>query len=123
MYFCFVAEPFTDYKIIIKAFTTKFEGEPSDPVFQRTDISGPSQPIIMNLTCHSEDSIVLKWKRPFEYYQTIDSYVVNYRIAGRERFREIELNASADVLETSVSPKMSCFILNLENDDPIHLCN
>ncbi|KAL5284293.1 PTPRZ1.2 family protein [Megaselia abdita] len=96
-------KPFTDYKIIIKAFTTKFEGEPSDPVFQRTDISGPSQPIIMNLTCHSEDSIVLKWKRPYEYYQSIDSYVVNYRIAGRERFREIEMNASADVLEQAIT--------------------
>lgn len=103
VFFCFVAEPFTDYKIIIKAFTTKYEGEPSDPVFQRTDISGPSQPIIVNLTCHSEDSIALRWRRPLEYYQTIDSYVVNYRMVGRERFREIELNASADVLETSVS--------------------
>lgn len=99
----FVTEPFTDYKIIIKAFTTKFEGEPSEPMYQRTDISGPSPPIIVNLTCNSEDSIALKWKRPLEFYQTIDSYVVNYRVAGRERFREIELNASADVLETSVS--------------------
>lgn len=63
----------------------------------------------MNLTCHSEDSIILKWKRPIEYYQTIDSYVVNYRIAGRERFREIELNASADVLETSVSVIVSIY--------------
>ena len=57
----------------------------------------------MNLTCNSDDSIALKWKRPYEYYQTIDSYVVSYRIAGRERFRDIELNATADVLETSVS--------------------
>lgn len=108
--FCFIAEPFTDYKIIIKAFTTKFEGEPSDPVFQRTDISGASQPIITNLTCNSDDSIALKWKRPLEYYQTIDSYVVNYRVAGRERFREVALNASADVLETSVSENFCCFI-------------
>lgn len=97
------AEPFTDYRVIVKAFTTKNEGEPSDQIAQRTDVGGPSAPAIVNLTCHSQDSITIRWKRPYEFYNTIDFYVIKTRLAGQDTHRDIRINASAKELETAVS--------------------
>lgn len=99
----FRTEPFTDYRVIVKAFTTKNEGEPSDQIAQRTDVGGPSAPAIVNLTCHSQDSITIRWKRPYEFYNTIDFYVIKTRLAGQDTHRDIRINASAKELETAVS--------------------
>ncbi|EDV90763.1 GH14309 [Drosophila grimshawi] len=95
-------KPFTDYRVIVKAFTTKNEGEPSDQIAQRTDVGGASNPTILNLTCHSQESITIRWKRPHEYYNTIDFYVVKTRLAGQDTHRDIRINASAKELETAM---------------------
>lgn len=86
----------------MKAFTWKNEGEASDAVTQRTDISGPSAPIVSNLTCHNLDALYLRWKRPSEYYNTIDYYIVSFRSVAQHEFSEIKINASARHLETAV---------------------
>lgn len=97
-------EPYADYKISVKAFTWKNEGEASDAVTQRTDISGPSAPIVVNLTCHNLDALYLRWKRPLEYYNSIDFYIVSFRVLEQHEFQEIKINASASThLETAVS--------------------
>lgn len=95
-------EPYTEYHIQVKAFTWKNDGEPSDVVIQKTDISGPSAPIIVNLTCNSQDALYLRWKRPLEYYNSIDFYIISYRIFAQNEFQEIQFNASAAHLETAV---------------------
>lgn len=87
----------------MKAFTWKNEGEASDAVIQRTDISGPSPPIIVNLTCHNQDALYLRWKRPLEYYNSIDFYIISYRVVGSNDFQEIKFNTSATHLETAVN--------------------
>lgn len=97
------AEPYSEYKITVKAFTWKNEGDASDAVTQRTDISGPSAPIVSNLTCHNLDALYLRWKRPAEYYNTIDYYIVSFRSVAQHEFQEIKINASARHLETAVS--------------------
>lgn len=102
-YFVTHLEPYSEYKITVKAFTWKNEGEASDAVTQRTDISGPSAPIISNLTCHNLDALYLRWKRPAEYYNTIDYYIVCFRpVTSQHEFKEIKINASARHLETAV---------------------
>ena len=35
-----------EYKLWLKAFTWKHEGEPSDPIIVQTDVRGPSAPRI-----------------------------------------------------------------------------
>lgn len=95
-------EPYSEYKITVKAFTWKNEGDASDAVTQRTDISGPSAPIVSNLTCHNLDALYLRWKRP-QYYNTIDYYIVSFRLVAQHEFQEIKINASARHLETAVS--------------------
>lgn len=96
-------EPYTEYKIIVIAFTLKYDGEPSDPVIQRTDISGPTEPRIINLTCHSQDAIYLQWRRPTSFYNSIDYYVINYRENSYNSWQQIQLNTSAAFAETAVS--------------------
>ncbi|XP_030370999.1 tyrosine-protein phosphatase 99A isoform X2 [Scaptodrosophila lebanonensis] len=95
-------KPFTDYRVIVKAFTTKNEGEPSDQIAQRTDVAGPSAPLIVNLTCHSQESITIRWKRPHEFYKSIDFYIIKTRLAGQDNHRDIRINASAKELETAM---------------------
>lgn len=86
----------------MKAFTWKNEGDASEAVTQKTDISGPSPPIVVNLTCHNQDALYLRWKRPLEYYNSIDFYIISYRIVSQHDFQEIKFNASATHLETAV---------------------
>lgn len=96
-------EPYTEYKIFIRAFTYRFDGEASDNVIQMTDISGPSPPQVVNLTCHSQDALYVRWKRPFEYFNTIDFYQIIFKNLENNEQQEITLNASAQHLETAVS--------------------
>lgn len=103
IYLCLKTGPYTDYRVIVKAFTTKNEGEPSDQIAQRTDVGGPSAPAIVNLTCHSQESITIRWRRPYEFYNTIDFYIIKTRLAGQDTHRDIRINASAKELETAVS--------------------
>lgn len=100
-------EPYTEYRIIVIAFTLKYDGEPSDSVLQRTDIAGPSAPQIINLTCHSQDALYLQWKRPTSFYNSIDFYVINYKESSYSNYQQIQLNTSAAFAETAVGMKIS----------------
>ena len=99
--------PYSEYKISVKAFTWKNEGDACDAISQRTDISGPSPPIVVNLTCHVQDALYLRWKRPLEYYNSIDFYIISFRSVAQKEFQEIQFNASAAHLETAVSEWLS----------------
>ena len=68
-----------EYKLWLKAFTWKHEGEPSEPIIVQTDVRGPSAPRIANLTCHNADTLFLQWHRPSIYNKSIDLYYIYYR--------------------------------------------
>lgn len=104
------AGPYTEYRIIVIAFTLKYDGEPSDPVIQRTDIAGPSAPQIINLTCHSQDALYLQWKRPTTFYNSIDLYVINYKESTYNTYQSIQLNTTAAHSESAVSVTLSKLI-------------
>lgn len=67
----FLSEPYTEYKIFVKAFTRKNDGNPSDTVVNKTDISGPSEPRILNLTCQTQDTIFVQWERPAQILHSL----------------------------------------------------
>lgn len=96
-------EPYSEYKVSVKAFTFRFEGEVSDPIYQRTDVTAPSAPIVVNLTCHTQDDIYLKFRRPRTYYNSIDFYIISYRPQGANDFSKINLNSTIEHLEFSVN--------------------
>ncbi|XP_058130396.1 protein sidekick-2-like [Anopheles ziemanni] len=94
-------KPFTDYRIIVTAFTLKYDGEPSE-VSLRTDVGGPSPPRVQNLTCHSLDTLFFSWRIPRVYHASIDFYIVNYRNLEYDDSHEIRISANASIVETSM---------------------
>ncbi|KAJ0171132.1 hypothetical protein K1T71_013331 [Dendrolimus kikuchii] len=84
--------PFTPYKIWVRAFYNfplenvsssdllQRLGPKSDPLYVLTDVSPPSAPIIVNLTCdRPKRTLHLQWRQPLEYNNSIDQYVVTLR--------------------------------------------
>lgn len=95
--------PFTDYKIWVKAFSdSNKEGDPSDPISQRTDVSGPGPPRITNITCIQFNSLFIQWERPSVFYNTIDVYFIQYRIEDSFQFQYKEFSASHDLLQSAL---------------------
>ena len=81
-------EPFTDYEVLVKAFSGNIEGEFTQPLIVNTDNQGPSEPIISNITCYSQDTLYLEWLRPARVYGSIDYYYIFYRPQNQEGFTE-----------------------------------
>ncbi|XP_046407157.1 tyrosine-protein phosphatase 99A [Ischnura elegans] len=95
-------KPYTEYKIWLNAFTRVHDGVNSDPIIQRTDISGPSSPNILNLTCQAEDALFLQWQRPLEFNNSIDYYYVGYRDEKAYIYEEIVISVTPDRMEESI---------------------
>lgn len=75
-----------------------------DPLIQRTDVSGPSSPSIVNLTCSTTNSVYLRWRRPLTFYNTIDLYIITFRDLSTNEFKTIKIdNSSASHTEIAVS--------------------
>lgn len=102
-------EPYIVYDIWVKAYTLKYEGEPSGHIIRRTDIAGPSEPQILNLTCHSHDSVYIQWARPSVFWGSVDYYYINYRTETSKYFEEIELTAEKNHLESAVRDNSNKF--------------
>ncbi|XP_035894669.1 tyrosine-protein phosphatase 99A isoform X1 [Anopheles stephensi] len=94
-------KPFSEYRILVTAFTKKHDGKPSE-VTQRTDVSGPSAPKVVNLTCHSHNALYYGWRIPQTFYNTIDLYIISYRNIAYHEFREIRITVNASIMETSL---------------------
>uniref|UniRef100_A0A182N755 Putative receptor-type tyrosine-protein phosphatase mosPTP-1 n=1 Tax=Anopheles dirus TaxID=7168 RepID=A0A182N755_9DIPT len=94
-------KPFTEYRILVTAFTKKHDGKPSE-VTQRTDVSGPSAPKVVNLTCHSHNALYYGWRIPQMYYNTLDVYIISYRNIAYHEFLEIRITVNASIMETSL---------------------
>jgi receptor-type tyrosine-protein phosphatase gamma len=99
-------KPYTEYKIWVKAYTRNHEGEPSDPIYNSTDISGPSAPRILNLTCQTQDNIFFQWARPNHFYFSIDYYYIYIKLNNRI-WKNFTIETSKEHLETSVSVKVT----------------
>jgi hypothetical protein len=76
------SEPYTEYKIWVRAYTLKNEGKPSQPTIVRTDVVAPGPPVVVNLTCQNGHTMFLKWLRPTDFVRTVDVYHVLYRASG-----------------------------------------
>lgn len=92
-------EPYMEYKLWLKAFTWKHEGEPSEPIVVQTDVRGPSAPRIANLTCHNADTLFLQWHRPSIYNKSIDLYYIYYRREDAWDFEELAVATTTDRLD------------------------
>lgn len=85
----------------MEAYTNNKGSEFSNKVVNKTDIYGPSSPIILNLTCQSGDKLFVHWERPKNFVKSIDFYYI-YIIS--EQYRDsLRLSTSAEHLETTFS--------------------
>lgn len=111
---CLFIEPFIEYKIVVVAITTRHDGNASIPILQKTDVAAPSTPIISNLACQKNGTILLRWKRPVSF-NTIDYYIASYKNIKWDRYRQFQINASTAHMETeveSLSREIACFYSN-----------
>lgn len=91
--------PYTWYKVFIQAYSRKFLGEPSQMVKFRTDVSAPSQPHSLNVSClPMADGILIKWLRPEKFYNQIDFYYVEYKSDSSQQTEQTVLTAKKDKL-------------------------
>lgn len=73
--------PFTWYKASVQAYSRRHLGDQSAQVKFRTDVAAPSTPEVLNVTCLGQDSIQVQFQRPDRFYNQIESYHVQYRLA------------------------------------------
>ena len=100
----FFAGPYSDYKIWIKAFTTKNEGKSSEPIVVMTDVRAPGQPLVVNLTCQNGNTLFLKWIRPTKFFRTVDVYNVHYRMEDQNKW-EIQV---VETVNNTINHMVSC---------------
>lgn len=103
-------QPFTWYRVHVQAYSRKFLGELSQPVKLRTDVSSPAPPQQVNVTCYSQDSILIQWLRPDKFYGQIDFYYVQYKPDSAWQLEETSLAAKKD------KPVSELLIRNLTAD-------
>ncbi|KAK0083318.1 hypothetical protein PV326_006773, partial [Microctonus aethiopoides] len=96
-------KPMTEYKIWVKAYTWKNEGEPSGHIIQKTDVAGPSAPVILNLTCQAHDAIYIYWARPETFWNSIDYYYIKYRNDILNGYEDIEIPTSKEHLNSGIT--------------------
>lgn len=94
--------PYTWYRAYIQAFSRKFLGEPSQVIKFRTDVSGPSPPLYVNVTCYGQDSILIQWQRPEKFYNQLDYYYVLYKSDSESQYEETTLVAKKDKLTNEI---------------------
>ena len=98
MYFISILDPWTEYKIWVKAFTLHNTGEPSDPVVVRTSAHGPGPPFIHNLSCiEPGTSLSVTWKPPDRIYGGISYYYLYYRSEDDPAFTQILVNKTTEL--------------------------
>ncbi|XP_030828388.1 tyrosine-protein phosphatase 99A isoform X1 [Strongylocentrotus purpuratus] len=98
-------EVFTDYIIKVSASTNAGEGPNSTALFEKTDVTAPSEPHNITITVIGPGTARISWMEPFIFYNSIDSYTVSYR----------DINVSTPMLAAEIT-NTSRLLRNLQDD-------
>ncbi|XP_029011414.1 neural cell adhesion molecule L1.2 isoform X2 [Betta splendens] len=72
-------KPYSHYTVTIKAFNSKGEGPPADPVTFNTDEGVPGPPMNLILDSPSETEMILRWTPPAEPNGVLVGYLLQYQ--------------------------------------------
>ncbi|XP_035684441.1 tenascin-X-like [Branchiostoma floridae] len=75
-------EPFTEYTIILSAFTLVGGGDRSEPVIVRTPAAAPTRPLSVTADGQGPDSVEVTWQSPAENNGNLLGYYVYYQVVG-----------------------------------------
>lgn len=92
----------------MKAFSTKHEGNLSAPTVGRTDIMGPSPPILRNVSCEYNNSIMVEFNRPERYPDSLDMYYIDV-FEGGVPFDQVQLDTAKQFLLYTVRNALSLY--------------
>ncbi|KAL4226612.1 Protein tyrosine phosphatase [Mactra antiquata] len=75
-------EPYTKYKLQVRAETGGGYSEYSDEFYAFTDVGPPGSPLLLNVTVVSPTSVYVQWLPPKKYYKRIDQYFIQVTSYG-----------------------------------------
>ncbi|XP_078605593.1 usherin-like isoform X2 [Branchiostoma floridae x Branchiostoma japonicum] len=75
-------EPFTEYTIILSAFTLVGGGDRSEPVIVRTPAAAPTRPLSVTADGQAPDSVEVTWQSPAENNGNLLGYYIYYQVVG-----------------------------------------
>ncbi|KAL5015064.1 hypothetical protein ScPMuIL_009334 [Solemya velum] len=84
-------KPYTQYEIRVAASTNGGKGEFSDVFPALTDITGPSPPVIQNVTELSPTSVYVSWLPPEIIHRQLDSYIIQYFDVNKRGYPQKQL--------------------------------
>ena len=89
--------PYTRYTVWLHAKTGKHEGDRSETLSFRTDVGGPSEPLLTNVTCRADTSILVRWRRPRQLRGSIDFYYVMFRGEYDSDLEQVQIETAVSV--------------------------
>ncbi|XP_021367515.1 tyrosine-protein phosphatase 99A-like isoform X2 [Mizuhopecten yessoensis] len=72
-------EPYSQYRVRVRAFTGGGNGEFSDSYPALTDVTGPGQPSGLNASVTGPNSVFIQWEQPNKFYRIINYYAIEYK--------------------------------------------
>ncbi|XP_078687345.1 usherin-like isoform X3 [Branchiostoma floridae x Branchiostoma belcheri] len=75
-------QPFTEYTIILSAFTLVGGGDRSEPVVVRTPAGAPTRPLSVTADGQGPDTVLVTWQSPTENNGNLLGYYIYYQVVG-----------------------------------------
>ncbi len=98
----------------MKAFTFKNEGRSSDPIEVLTDVTGPSAPLVRNLSCVNDITLSVEWTMPIKYDRSVDYFILQHRLQPNSRHLEDIVAFTEDTIENN-DPNKKNFEFKISN--------
>ncbi|XP_066294307.1 tenascin-X-like isoform X1 [Branchiostoma lanceolatum] len=83
-------QPFTEYTIILSAFTLVGGGDRSVPVVVRTPAGAPSRPLSVTADGQAPDTVEVAWQSPAENNGNLLGYYIYYQVVGSTETSQAE---------------------------------
>ncbi|XP_069101709.1 tyrosine-protein phosphatase 99A-like isoform X3 [Argopecten irradians] len=106
-------EPYTQYKVRVRAFTGGGNGEFSDSYPALTDVTGPGRPTGLNVTVTGSNSVFVQWEEPTKFYRVVNYYAIEYKDTSSFFHKPLIVEAPIQKLNITNLPSNRAYKLRL----------